>query len=77
MKNDCLFCKIINNELPSSTVYEDNLIKIIYNDRLEEIPRILETPYVDKKYAPYKYEIEMIRKKEFNKDLIEIIKKQN
>ncbi len=31
MKNDCLFCKIINNELPSSTVYEDNLIKIIMN----------------------------------------------
>ena len=31
MKNDCLFCKIINNELPSSTVYEDNLIKIVMN----------------------------------------------
>ena len=31
MKNDCLFCKIINNDLPSSTGYEDNLIKIIMN----------------------------------------------
>lgn len=25
---DCLFCKIINNEIPSSTVYEDDLIKV-------------------------------------------------
>ena len=28
---DCLFCKIINGELPSSTVYEDDLIKVIMN----------------------------------------------
>ena len=26
---ECLFCKIIKGELPSSTVYEDDLIKII------------------------------------------------
>lgn len=25
---DCLFCKIINNEIPSSSVYEDDLIKV-------------------------------------------------
>ena len=24
--NDCIFCKIINKEIPSSTVYEDNEI---------------------------------------------------
>jgi len=29
--NDCVFCKIINGELPSRTVYEDELIKIIMN----------------------------------------------
>lgn len=28
---DCLFCKIIKGELPSSTVYEDDKIKIIMN----------------------------------------------
>ena len=28
---DCIFCKIIKNELPSSTIYEDDLIKIIMN----------------------------------------------
>ena len=25
---DCLFCKIINNEIPSSAIYEDDLIKV-------------------------------------------------
>lgn len=28
---DCIFCKIIKGELPSKTVYEDELIKIIMN----------------------------------------------
>ena len=28
---DCIFCKIINNELPSKTIYEDELIKVIMN----------------------------------------------
>ena len=28
---DCIFCKIIKGELPSKTIYEDNLIKIIMN----------------------------------------------
>ncbi len=25
---DCLFCKIINGEIPSKTVYEDELVKV-------------------------------------------------
>ena len=29
--NDCIFCKIIKGELPSRTVYEDELIKVIMN----------------------------------------------
>ena len=28
---DCIFCKIINGDLPSKTVYEDDLIKVIMN----------------------------------------------
>ena len=55
------------------TIGFDKLIKIIYNDRLENVPKILETPYVEKEYAPYKEEIEMIRKKEFNPNLIDLI----
>lgn len=55
----------------------DTLMGAIYNDRLENIPKILETPYVDKDYPPYKQEIEMIRNKKFNDELIEDIKKQD
>lgn len=55
------------------TIGFDNLIKIIYNPRLDSIPKILETPYIDKEFPPYKEEIEMIRKKKFNPNLIEEI----
>ena len=48
----------------------DNLINVIYNERLKDIPKILETPYIDDK-APYKYEIEMIKNKKFDKNLKE------
>lgn len=46
----------------------DNLINIIYHPKLEDVPKILETPWVEK-LPPYKYEIEMIRKREFDEDL--------
>lgn len=26
---DCIFCKIINNEIPSYTIYEDDIVKVI------------------------------------------------
>ena len=26
--NDCLFCKIINGEIPSYTIYEDDIVKV-------------------------------------------------
>ena len=50
----------------------DNLLKIIYHDKLKDVPKILETPYVgtDTKYPPYLFEIEMIRNKKFNDNLI-------
>ena len=54
----------------------ETLINIIYNKRLENVPKILETPYVDKDYPPYKYEIEMIRNKQFDENLLEKIKGQ-
>ena len=28
---DCIFCKIIKGELPSKTIYEDDMIKVIMN----------------------------------------------
>lgn len=46
----------------------DVLTDIIYSERLVNIPKILETPYVLKK-PPYKFEIEMIKERKFDKDL--------
>ena len=58
------------------TIGFDSLLDVIYNKRVEDVPKILETPYVDRTYPPYKYEIEMIRKKEFDSHLIDKIKSQ-
>lgn len=52
-----------HENIGKGTIGFDNLINIIYNKRLDGIPKILETPYIDEK-APYKEEIEMIRNKE-------------
>ncbi len=48
----------------------ETLINIIYNEKLENVPKILETPYVDRLYPPYKYEIAMIKNKIFDKELL-------
>ena len=58
------------------TIGFDNLINVIYNENLSDIPKILETPYVgdNKEYPPYRHEIEMIKNKTFNPNLIEEIK---
>ena len=45
-----------------------NLLKVLYHEKLDNIPKILETPYIDDK-APYKEEIEMIRNKKFDNTL--------
>ena len=52
------------------------LINIIYNKRIESIPKILETPWIktdNGSYPPYKFEIEMIKNKEFDPNVIEKI----
>lgn len=59
----------------------DTLIDIIYNKRIENIPKILETPYVTENdnskkrvFPPYKEEIEMIKNKKFDSNLINKIR---
>ena len=48
----------------------DSLNKVVHHPLLENIPKILETPYINKK-APYKEEIEMFRTSTFNPSLKE------
>lgn len=53
----------------------DTLKEIVYMEDFADVPKILETPYVKdpadskKVYAPYKYEIQMIKEGVFDPDL--------
>ena len=71
-KNDIGSHKDRHENIGYGTIGFDNLINVVYNNRLSNIPKILETPYVgeNKEYPPYKFEIEMIRNKKFNDNLI-------
>ena len=64
-KNPISSHKDRHENLGYGTIGFDTLISIIYNKRLENIPKILETPYIGE-YPPYKEEIEMIKNKKFN-----------
>lgn len=62
------------------TIGFDALLKILYHEKLKNVPKILETPYVDTpagKLAPYKFEIAMIREKKFNDNLVNDIVEDN
>ena len=61
----------------------ETIVNVIYHPLLENIVKILETPYVSSlkndqlSYPPYKYEIEMIKNKQFQPDLLDVIRKDN
>ena len=82
-KNPCGAGKDRHENIGFGNIGFDTLKEIVYMKDFENIPKILETPYIknpdDKKksYAPYKYEIEMIRKGEFNPELQNIILKNS
>ena len=59
----------------------DKLINIIYHEKLDGIPKILETPYIgetddakERLYPPYKFEIEMIKSKKFDPEFLNNIR---
>lgn len=62
-----------HENLGYGTIGFDTLINVAYNTRLESVPKLLETPFVDREYAPYKFEIEEIRNKKFNPNLYDEI----
>ncbi len=79
-KNEIAAHKDRHENIGIGTIGFDNLIKIIYHEKLKEIPKILETPYIsidggkDRTYPPYKFEIEMIKDKKYNEHLLEEIR---
>ncbi len=63
------------------TIGFNPLIDVIYNERLSNVPKILETPYIgdtddskERIYPPYKFEIEMIRNKKFDPEFLNNIR---
>ncbi len=73
-KNDRGAKKDRHENFGFGTIGFDTLINVCYNERLKNIPKILETPHFkDEKttYPPYKEEIKMIKEKKFNKNLEE------
>ncbi len=82
-KNPCGAMKDRHENFGFGHIGFDTLKEVVYMKEFENIPKILETPYIkdpdDKKkaYAPYKYEIEMIKEGVFNPELQNIILKDN
>ncbi len=65
------------------TIGFDALNYIVHFPDFENVPKILETPYIPsltkekKSYAPYKHEIAMLKSKTFNDNIIEQILSEN
>jgi len=58
------------------TIGFTTLLNVLNNDRLKDVPKILETPYISdgtNSYPPYKFEIEMLKNNSFNINLMEDI----
>lgn len=67
-KNICGSHKDRHENIGYGTLGFENLLNIIYDKELENVPKILETPYIND-LPPYKEEIEMIKDKKFNPNL--------
>lgn len=74
-KNICGASKDRHANLGFGEIGFDALSYIVHHPDFKDVPKILETPWIssptkDKKsYAPYKYEIEMLKKKTFDADI--------
>lgn len=77
-KNELGMRKDRHENVGYGTIGFDSLLDVVYNKRLDGVAKILETPYVKddagKSYPPYKFEIEMIRDKKFNDNLLSDVK---
>lgn len=82
-KNVCGASKDRHANLGFGEIGFEALSYVVHHPDFKEIPKILETPYIPsptnpkKSYAPYKYEIEMLRKDEFDPNMIERIIAEN
>lgn len=80
-KNDLGTHKDRHANIGKGTIGFENISKVIYHDKLDNIPKILETPYIgnsdddkERLYPPYKFEIAMLKEKKYNPDFLEDIR---
>ena len=52
--NNCIFCKIINNEIPSYTLYEDEIVKVFLDINPERPGHTLIIPKNHYSYRNFK-----------------------
>ena len=82
-KNVCGAKKDRHANLGTGEIGFDALSYIVHHPDFEQIPKILETPYIPsptkekKSYAPYKYEIAMLRASQFDKNFPDNIIAEN
>lgn len=76
-KNECGARKDRHENIGFGKIGFEALSKIVHHPQLKDIPKILETPYVgeDKKNQkpPYRFEIEMLKKRNFDPNILEKI----
>lgn len=78
-KNICGASKDRHANLGFGEIGFDALSYIVHHPDFTDIPKILETPYIPsptkekKSYAPYKYEIAMLREDQFDPEVQEKI----
>ena len=64
-KNVCGAHKDRHENIGFGTIGFTNLVNLINNEELKNVPKILETPYIEN-YPPYKFEIAMIKNNTFD-----------
>lgn len=67
-KNECGASKDRHENIGYGYIGFDTLNMIVHHEKLKDVPKILETPYIEK-IAPYKIEIEMFKNQIFNPNL--------
>ena len=81
-KNEKGAAKDRHENIGFGTIGFDALMNIVHHKEFEHVPKILETPFVSleedskKSFALYKYEIEMLRQKQFDEALLEKVRTQ-
>lgn len=77
-KNECGAHKDRHANIGFGTIGFDSLNYIAHHPQLEDVPKIMETPYVgeDKKnsFAPYAYEIAMLKNQAFDSKMLDKVK---